>query len=122
MLNDTLGRSLGNFGGKVASVTCGDWDCKHVHAQCRICAIPVPAAFTSWVNIKRTYEDAYGGTFRGMRSMLKMLRLLDREGKVVHGFHHLGMHDVENIGRCIMHLLTEGKAVSVNSWYKRRAP
>eukprot|EP00747_Dinoflagellata_sp_TGD_P178621 gnl/TRDRNA2_/TRDRNA2_27888_c0_seq1.p1 gnl/TRDRNA2_/TRDRNA2_27888_c0~~gnl/TRDRNA2_/TRDRNA2_27888_c0_seq1.p1 ORF type:complete len:509 (-),score=67.24 gnl/TRDRNA2_/TRDRNA2_27888_c0_seq1:15-1541(-) len=120
-LNNTLGCGLHSFGSSTAFVTCGDWDCKHVHAQCRINAIPVPTAFTSWVNIKRTYEVAYARPISGMRSMLKMLHLLDPAGKVIHGFHHLGMHDVENIGRCILHLLKEGKAVSINGWYKRRA-
>eukprot|EP00438_Fugacium_kawagutii_P033287 Skav219616 [mRNA] locus=scaffold628:129077:130093:- [translate_table: standard] len=50
-------------------VTCGDWDCKHVKTQCRICSVPAPKAFSRWINIKRSYSDHYGGDFRGMKSM-----------------------------------------------------
>ena len=100
----------------VAFVTCGDWDCKHIRTQCGICGVPFPGAFRQWINIKRTYSEAFGGEFRGMKSMLAKLRLLDHEGHPKHGFHHLGMHDVENIARCLIHLLDNGIQLEVNGW------
>lgn len=120
-LRSTLGRSLHDIGQRKADtafVTCGDWDCKHVHTQCGISRIPVPAAFSQWVNIKRLYSDTYGGDFRGMKSMLSRLCLLDSKGDPKFGFHHLGMHDVENIGRCLMHLLEHNVEVAINGWKK----
>mmetsp|Transcript_75853 Transcript_75853/g.209365 ORF Transcript_75853/g.209365 Transcript_75853/m.209365 type:complete len:454 (-) Transcript_75853:116-1477(-) len=120
-LRSTLGRSLHDIGQRktdTAFVTCGDWDCKHVHTQCGISRIPVPAAFSQWVNIKRLYSDTYGGDFRGMKSMLSRLCLLDSKGDPKFGFHHLGMHDVENIGRCLMHLLEHNVEVAINGWKK----
>jgi len=116
-LCQTVGHGLKGVGGAHATtafLTCGDWDCKHVHAQCRICSIPVPPAFRQWVNIKRSYSEAYGGDFRGMKSMLSRLKLLDRDGNVLHGFHHLGMHDVENISRCALHLLKDDGELRLN--------
>ena len=50
-------------------MTCGDWDCKHVWTQCQIFGVPCPNAFSRWINIKRSYQDHYGGDFRGMKSM-----------------------------------------------------
>jgi len=118
-LRETICLSLDDFGSSpsnAAFVTCGDWDCKHVHTQCNICSIPTPTAFRQWVNIKRSFSEAYNGDFRGMKSMLARLGLLDSQGDVLHGFHHLGMHDVENIGRCVMHLLKEGFDLTINGW------
>lgn len=116
-----LGRSLSDMGRvatDMAFVTCGDWDCKHVHTQCNISGVSVPAAFSQWVNIKHVYNDFYGGEFRGMKSMLSRLRLLDPKGDPKFGFHHLGMHDVENIGRCLMHLLDQDVEIPINGWKK----
>jgi inhibitor of KinA sporulation pathway (predicted exonuclease) len=107
-------------GSDTAFLTCGDWDCKHVHTQCETSGVPAPQAFRRWVNIKRSYEDLYGGQFRGMKSMLAKLRLLDRDGEVAHGFHHLGMHDVENICRCALYVLERHGELSVNGWISRR--
>merc|ERR1712232_752289 len=104
------------MGSNAVLVTCGDWDCRHVHTQCDICGISAPNAFKRWVNIKRTYSATYGGEFRGMKSMLAMLGLLDRQGNVKHGFHHLGMHDVENIARCLLHLQSKDVEVTANGW------
>lgn len=119
-LCQTIGQSLSDFGSSTSNaafVTCGDWDCKHVHTQCNICSIPTPTAFSQWINIKRSFSEAYGGKdFRGMKSMLARLGLLDSQGNVLHGFHHLGMHDVENIGRCVMHLLNQGFDLTINGW------
>jgi len=118
-MRKTLGHGLDDMAGARATtafLTCGDWDCKHVHTQCGICGIPVPSAFRQWVNVKRSYSDAYGGEFRGMKSMLARLKLLDRQGNVMHGFHHLGMHDVENIGRCVLRLLEDGVEIQINGW------
>lgn len=117
-LSETIGRGLDSLGDDAAFLTCGDWDCRHIHQQCKISGIPVPSAFKQWVNIKRTYEEEYGGRYSGMRSMLAKLKLLDAQGHVVHGFHHLGMHDVENIGRCVLNLLREGRRITVNGHYK----
>lgn len=113
-LRGTIDLSLDEVGSKAVFVTCGDWDCHHVHTQCNICGIPAPPAFRRWVNIKRTYTTIYGREFRGMKSMLALLGLLDASGNVKHGFHHLGMHDVENISRCLLHLLKEGHEVTPN--------
>uniref|UniRef100_A0A7S2HL71 Uncharacterized protein n=1 Tax=Alexandrium andersonii TaxID=327968 RepID=A0A7S2HL71_9DINO len=109
---------MGHGQSTTAILTCGDWDCKHVHTQCGICGIPVPPAFRQWVNIKRSYNEAYGGEFRGMKSMLARLKLLDREGNPLHGFHHLGMHDVENICRCVLHLLNDYGEIQLNGWMR----
>jgi len=120
-LRETLGHGLGEMEGAQATtafLTCGDWDCKHVRTQCGICGVPTPTAFRQWVNIKRSYSEAYGGEFRGMKSMLARLRLLDSSGNVAYGFHHLGMHDVENIGRCLLHLLKEGEDIRLNGWMR----
>merc|ERR1712217_98247 len=116
-LCNKIGRGLAAIGRDpedIAFVTCGDWDSKHIKTQCGISGIPFPAAFERWINIKRTYSDTYGGDYRGMKSMLAKLRLLDRDGNPKHGFHHLGMHDVENIGRCLIHLLEDGTPIEVN--------
>lgn len=103
---------------EVALLTCGDWDCHHVHTQCALSGIrPVPALFRRWVNIKRAWGDLYSTKVNGMRSMLSRLGLLGPGGKVKHGFHHLGMHDVENIGRCLLHLLkVDAGSVAINGW------
>lgn len=113
-LQDKLGCTLANLRHDTAFLTCGDWDCKHVRSQCRISGIVPPPAFSKWVNIKRTYQAIYRKEFRGMRTMLAMLGLLDSAGNVIVGFHHLGMHDVENIGRCVMHLVKEGHTIDIN--------
>eukprot|EP00658_Telonema_sp_P-2_P008903 TRINITY_DN13373_c0_g1_i1.p1 TRINITY_DN13373_c0_g1~~TRINITY_DN13373_c0_g1_i1.p1 ORF type:complete len:178 (+),score=55.44 TRINITY_DN13373_c0_g1_i1:46-534(+) len=110
-LKDTVGISLhdvGSPGSAARFLTCGDWDCKHVHSQCQICGVDTPTAFRAWVNVKRAWSDGLGGDIRGMKSMLARLGLLDAQGGVVHGFHHLGMHDVENICRCVLHLCKLG--------------
>eukprot|EP00931_Biecheleriopsis_adriatica_P063642 TRINITY_DN38582_c0_g1_i1.p1 TRINITY_DN38582_c0_g1~~TRINITY_DN38582_c0_g1_i1.p1 ORF type:complete len:399 (+),score=85.03 TRINITY_DN38582_c0_g1_i1:19-1215(+) len=107
-------QDLGNSDADMAFVTCGDWDCKHVHTQCSISGIPTPPAFAQWVNIKLLYSTTYGGNFRGMKSMLSMLRLLDASGDPKFGFHHNGMHDVENIGRCLLYLLEQDVEIAVN--------
>ena len=121
-LSKSIGRGLEDLGSSdatdVAFVTCGDWDCKHIKTQCGICGVPFPAAFRQWINIKRSYADEYGGDFRGMKSMLAKLRLLDRDGNPKHGFHHLGMHDVENIARCLIHLIDSDVMLEVNGWQK----
>mmetsp|Transcript_37674 Transcript_37674/g.59581 ORF Transcript_37674/g.59581 Transcript_37674/m.59581 type:complete len:454 (-) Transcript_37674:134-1495(-) len=120
-LQTTIGQSLQRVGNQLelaAFVTCGDWDCKHVRTQCGISGIAVPNAFHQWVNIKRTYGKVYGAEFRGMKSMLARLNLLDSQGNVKCGFHHLGMHDVENIGRCVLHLVEQGHVIDINGWMR----
>jgi len=49
-----------------------------------------------------------------MRSMLSRLQLLNDRGEPVHGFHHIGMYDVENIARCAFHLLDAGAQFEIN--------
>lgn len=44
-------------------------------------------------------------TSKKNKNWLVATRLLDAEGNPKYGFHHLGMHDVENITRCLVHLL-----------------
>jgi len=119
-LRSILGHGLWDMPQSTAFLTCGDWDCHHVHTQCGICRISVPSAFTRWVNIKRAYAKFYGAEFRGMKSMLSRLGMLDKQGNVKHGFHHLGMHDVENIGRCLLHLLNAGEEVQINGFRRDR--
>lgn len=53
----------------------------------------------------------------GLKLRLAKLRLLDRDGNPKHGFHHLGMHDVENITRCLVHLLETDEELKVNGWW-----
>ena len=49
---------------------------------------------------------------------LARLRMLDKDGNPKHGFHHLGMHDVENITRCLVHLIENDAQLEVNGWWK----
>lgn len=69
-LREKLGKGLEEMGDDTIFMTCGDWDCKHVRTQCQICGVPTPWAFSRWINIKRSYAEAFGGDFRGMKSML----------------------------------------------------
>ena len=69
-LRQKLGKGLEEMGDDTIFMTCGDWDCKHVRTQCQICGVPTPWAFSRWINIKRSYAEAFGGDFRGMKSML----------------------------------------------------
>ena len=100
----------GGGGPAFAFVTCGDWDCKHVGTQCGISGIrPVPAGFSIFTNIKKllslvTNKDMRRG---GMKSGLGHYAWLDKKGEVAFGFHHLGMHDVENIAMLMLRLLDE---------------
>ncbi|CAJ1420146.1 unnamed protein product [Effrenium voratum] len=116
-LKEITGQDLQAQKSSTVFVTCGDWDCKHVWTQCKISGIEAPRAFSQWINIKRSYADFYGKEFRGMKSMLAKLRLLDAEGNPKYGFHHLGMHDVENITRCLVHLLETDVELKVNGWW-----
>lgn len=113
-LQATIGRSVNSQWQDAAFLSCGDFDCRKIYDQCYYSEISTPLAFCQWVNIKRTYEWIYGGTYNGMKTMLSQLRLLDRSGNPMYGFHHLGMHDVENICRCALHLLEEGHQISIN--------
>ena len=91
------------------------YDAQDTLPAIRISQIDVPAAFDTWINVKRTFSAAHGGVeIKGMRSMLARLGLLDRAGNPKHGFHHLGMHDTENIGRCVMSLIARGCCFEVN--------
>jgi len=122
-LKTTLGFGIDDVGASPSPslfLTCGDFDCKHVHRQCQTSGIKAPAGFRKWCNIKRTYADHYGRDFRGMKSMLAQLRLLDNQGNVKTGFHHLGMHDVENITRCLLHLLEIGVPIRANGTWQHQ--
>jgi len=99
-----------------AFLTCGDFDCKQVH---RNMGEDTPRCFDRWVNIKRSYSDYFGRDYRGMRSMLGHMGELDAQGHPRHGFHHLGMHDVENIARCALWYVQKGGAVEVNGSWRR---
>merc|ERR1712032_781954 len=101
-----------------AFLTCGDFDCKAVHRQCSVSGISVPAGFSRWVNIKRSWSEHFNRKHTdGMRTMLAQMGLLDARGNLTQGFHHLGMHDVENICRCAFHLLEKGCFFIVNGHY-----
>ena len=62
----------------------------------------------------------WAGSNQYLKPLLRLakLRLLDRDGNPKHGFHHLGMHDVENITRCLAHLLETNPELEVNGWWK----
>ena len=101
---------------RIAVLTCGDWDCRHIHSQCQLWDVETPALFTRWINIKLTFADFYNcpGKVRGMKSMLARLGLLNERGEPEYGFHHIGMFDVENIARCAFHLLDAGAQFKIN--------
>eukprot|EP00811_Abedinium_folium_P036538 NODE_9239_length_1437_cov_8.266412.p1 GENE.NODE_9239_length_1437_cov_8.266412~~NODE_9239_length_1437_cov_8.266412.p1 ORF type:complete len:439 (-),score=103.86 NODE_9239_length_1437_cov_8.266412:119-1360(-) len=102
-----------------AFVTCGDWDLKR--------AIPseyelvggaatcgrLPAAFGMWINMKDIFNAHYGTHITGMKGAMGRYGLLDAEGEPKHGFHHVGMHDVENIARVMVKLLNEDAAIDL---------
>lgn len=120
-LRDAVGAGLDELGGaegRAAVLTCGDWDFKHIHSQCRVSGVAAPALFARWVNVKRAWNAHHGHNVTGMRGMLGRLGLLRADGSVVHGFHHLGMHDVENIARCVLHLICQGADLRVNGRMK----
>eukprot|EP00929_Paragymnodinium_shiwhaense_P001364 TRINITY_DN101594_c0_g1_i1.p1 TRINITY_DN101594_c0_g1~~TRINITY_DN101594_c0_g1_i1.p1 ORF type:complete len:506 (-),score=70.91 TRINITY_DN101594_c0_g1_i1:462-1979(-) len=102
---------------RYAFVTCGDWDIKHIYGQMQLLGMPnPPPAFRTFTNIKKVASELYErdmttGGMKGMMSRLGWLRNVNppkekgcgKKGKqqqcaVPHfGFHHSGMHDVENI-------------------------
>lgn len=117
-LHSVLACTADQLGSDAAFVTCGNWDCKHIHTQCSISGItPVPRGFDRWVNIKTSFGNHYNCKIFGMKSMLARMQMLDDSGNVKFGFHHLGMHDVENICRCVLHLLQCGFEIRANGEY-----
>ena len=85
-------------------VTCGDWDLKHcLPSQLAYHGQSSPeASFQSWINIKRTFENKYGGKAKGMTYMLRYL------GLQLQGRHHSGIDDCRNITRICQVMLHEG--------------
>ena len=82
-------------------VTCGDWDLKTMlPSQCAVLGLKVPGYFKQWINIKRTFTEAFG-----IRSgdLLMMLRYL---GLQLEGRHHSGIDDCRNIARILVSLST----------------
>lgn len=104
-----------NGGGhRLAFVTCGHWDLRsQVPKQCGISGVAVPPAMQSWINIKDSFNGHHGTHITGMKGALARMGLLDDCGAPKHGFHHLGMHDVENIARITLHLLDDGATVDI---------
>lgn len=102
-----------------AIVTCGDWDLrKALPGQCRLLGgsdQDLPAAFHAWINMKVIFNQHHGTNITGMKGALARMRLLDAQGLPKHGCHHLGMHDVENIARVMVHLLQEGAEVDTTA-------
>lgn len=102
-----------------AFVTCGDWDLnKAIPAEHQMCGgIEVlgelPVSFCAWINMKVVYNAFHGTSITGMRGALARMKLLDEQGRPKHGFHHLGMHDVENIARVMVHLLGLDAAIDI---------
>lgn len=95
-----------------AFVTCGDWDCKHIARQCEISSSPehpllCPPGFHVFTNVKKVCGNIFGKdmTKGGMKGMLAKLEWLTRNGAPAFGFHHSGMHDVENISMIVIKLL-----------------
>ena len=113
-------------GEEVLVVSCGDFDCCHIRSHCERYSLATPALFDRWANLKQCYGEHYIGAgcqrakwkkkFAGMKNMLaRVPKQLGPSGEVLHGFHHVGMHDVENISRCAVHLLDQGGAIVQNS-------
>lgn len=92
-----------------AFVTCGDWDVRHIANQCRISGLgTAPPGFGRFTNLKKVAGSIYGKdmTKSGMKGMLAKLGWLDfSKGTPLFGFHHSGMHDVENIAMVLVHYL-----------------
>lgn len=106
--------SLRSSGSALAFVTCGDWDIRtQVPKQCELCGIELPPALANWINIKNLFNETHGTDIRGMKGALAKLGLLDASGRPKHGLHHLGMHDVDNIARVMLHLLEAAEEVRV---------
>lgn len=92
-----------------AFVTCGDWDVRHIANQCRISGVgTAPPGFGRFTNLKKVAGNIYGKdmTKSGMKGMLAKLGWLDfSKGTPLFGFHHSGMHDVENIAMVLVRYL-----------------
>jgi len=113
------GLDLDSPGRDFAFVTCGDWDLRSaLPGEMELmgpAAAVLPLAFRSWINIKEAWNAHFGSRIRGMRGALAQLRLLDAQGRPRQGCHHLGMHDVDNIGRIVLHLLQVGADLDVTA-------
>lgn len=93
------------FADSVLFVTCGDWDLrKQVPRQCGISCVWRPPYLDHWVNIKELFNQ-HNKSRRGVRGMRGLLNKL---GLPLEGKHHLGMHDVNNICRCLAAMLDDG--------------
>jgi len=102
-----------NLGGlpppSFAFVTCGDWDVRHIANQCRVSGMgTAPPGFRRFTNLKKVAGSIHGKdmTKSGMKGMLAKLGWLDfSKGTPLFGFHHSGMHDVENITMVLIRYL-----------------
>jgi len=96
---------------KLGVLTCGDWDLKTMlPAQLKLSGLgSVPAAFSEWINVKKSFNKHYGGFSRGMSEMLEKLHL------ALQGRHHSGIDDARNIARIARKLLLDGCALA-NTW------
>jgi inhibitor of KinA sporulation pathway (predicted exonuclease)/RNA:NAD 2'-phosphotransferase (TPT1/KptA family) len=97
-----------------AFVTCGDWDlASMLPRQCATSGLRVPAWARRWVNIKRSYEEAFGSKVRGMGDLLRVLKL------ELLGRHHSGIDDTKNIVRACQAMLAKGFVFQVNGWARK---
>jgi len=93
----------GNAKKTVAFVTCGDWDLKSMlPRQCQLLNRRVPRYFTSWINIKKSFQDKYSVKAGGMAGMLRHLKM------PLVGTHHSGIDDSKNIASIAVRMLGEG--------------
>jgi len=96
-------------------VICGDWDLKtQIPKQCSISNCSVPTYMHRWINLKDVFTHFYERKVHGMKEMLQRLHMLDSQGQV-EGFHHLGMHDTENIAKILVRVIQDGAVVSTTA-------
>lgn len=106
--------SAADTGAPFAFIVCGDWDLRTMlPGQLAACEPPidhVPAAFRSWINIKRHFAPARGETKApGMAGMLRELDL------TLEGRHHRGIDDCRNIARIAQNLVANGATLNITS-------
>lgn len=77
-------------------------------AQARALDLDIPAEYTKWINIKRSFEACYKEKAYGMTSMLDSLQL------PLVGRHHSGIDDCTNIVSIAKAMLEDGFVFEYN--------
>jgi len=99
-------------------VTCGDWDLKSMlPRQCKQCNIPVPTWTTSFINIKRTFDQHLNnrngdGLFQISTAGNSLGRMLHTIGLNFQGHMHSGLDDTLNIAALLIYLLKDGAVIN----------